>query len=77
MEFFFLYSSCLFGATISLLYRIVWLCFPLIVIELLQTPNSPIAPGSSGGRKTSNRIILVCHGSTQSNTEVRRNGQKV
>lgn len=48
----------------------------LIVIKLLQTPNSPIAAGSSGGRKTSNRIILACHGYTQSNTEVRRNDQK-
>ncbi|XP_008777989.1 2-carboxy-D-arabinitol-1-phosphatase-like [Phoenix dactylifera] len=37
--------------------------------RLNQTPNSPIAPGSSGGRKTNRRIILVCHGATQSNTE--------
>ncbi|CAL5432291.1 unnamed protein product [Camellia sinensis] len=37
--------------------------------RLEVTPNSPIAAGSSGGRKTSNRIILVCHGSSQSGSE--------
>ncbi|KAK9153775.1 hypothetical protein Sjap_001255 [Stephania japonica] len=37
--------------------------------RLNQTPNSPVASGSSGGRKTSMRIILACHGSTQINTE--------
>lgn len=42
-------------------------------LTLLQTPNSPVAPGTSGGRKTRNRIILVCHGTTQSNTEVQKN----
>ncbi|KAL7197610.1 hypothetical protein ACSBR2_020199 [Camellia fascicularis] len=41
---------------------------PLYAI-VTQTPNSPIAAGSSGGRKTSNRIILVCHGSSQSGSE--------
>ncbi|KAG0484970.1 hypothetical protein HPP92_009049 [Vanilla planifolia] len=30
------------------------------------TPNSPVSLGSSGGRKTDLRIILVCHGATQS-----------
>ncbi|KAL7254825.1 hypothetical protein ACSBR1_009050 [Camellia fascicularis] len=34
-----------------------------------KTPNSPIAAGSFGGRKTSNRIILVCHGSSQSGSK--------
>ncbi|MQL79371.1 hypothetical protein Taro_011820 [Colocasia esculenta] len=38
--------------------------------RLNQTPNSPIARGSSSGRKTSKRIILVCHGATQSNAEM-------
>ncbi|XP_071724121.1 probable 2-carboxy-D-arabinitol-1-phosphatase [Rutidosis leptorrhynchoides] len=33
--------------------------------RLNQTPNSPVADGSSAGRKTSKRIILVCHGSSQ------------
>ncbi|XP_065010397.1 2-carboxy-D-arabinitol-1-phosphatase-like [Musa acuminata AAA Group] len=42
----------------------------ICVNRLNQTPNSPVAPGTSGGRKTRNRIILVCHGTTQSNTEV-------
>ncbi|KAL5580280.1 hypothetical protein UlMin_012722 [Ulmus minor] len=43
---------------------------PFICLNRLnQTPNSPVAAGSSGGRKASNRIILVCHGSTQTNTE--------
>lgn len=32
--------------------------------RLNQTPNSPIAAGSSAGRKASKRIILVCHGSS-------------
>jgi len=36
----------------------------------MQTPGSPIAGGKSGGRETSKRIILVCNGSTQGNTEV-------
>lgn len=40
-------------------------------IELLmQTPGSPIAGGKSGGREPSKRIILICNGSTQGNTEV-------
>ncbi|EXB53696.1 hypothetical protein L484_008980 [Morus notabilis] len=43
---------------------------PLICLNRLnQTPNSPVAGGSFGGRKTSKRIILVCHGSTLTNTE--------
>ncbi|XP_010243762.1 PREDICTED: probable 2-carboxy-D-arabinitol-1-phosphatase [Nelumbo nucifera] len=43
---------------------------PYICLNRLnQTPNSPIAAGSFGGRKTSKRIILVCHGSTESNVE--------
>ncbi|XP_031265351.1 probable 2-carboxy-D-arabinitol-1-phosphatase [Pistacia vera] len=33
--------------------------------RLNQTPNSPVATGSSGGRKASKRIVLVCYGSTQ------------
>ncbi|KAE8037492.1 hypothetical protein FH972_010078 [Carpinus fangiana] len=41
---------------------------PLICLNRLnQTPNSPIA--ASGGRKASERIILVCHGATQSSIE--------
>ncbi|ONI01067.1 hypothetical protein PRUPE_6G119800 [Prunus persica] len=43
---------------------------PYICLNRLnQTPSSPVAARSSGGRKASNRIILVCHGSTQSNAE--------
>lgn len=37
--------------------------------RLNQTPNSPVAAGSSGGRKTSKRIILVCNGTTQVDSE--------
>ncbi|KAL5974567.1 hypothetical protein ACLOJK_031237 [Asimina triloba] len=37
---------------------------------LLQTPNSPIAAGSSAGRKTSKRIVLVCYGATENSSEV-------
>lgn len=37
--------------------------------RLNQTPNTPLAAGSSGGRKTSKRIVLVCHGATQNNDE--------
>lgn len=36
---------------------------------MVQTPNSPIAAGSSGGRKTSMRMILVCHGISQNDPE--------
>ncbi|KAM1310004.1 hypothetical protein ACFX13_006776 [Malus domestica] len=43
---------------------------PFICLNRLnQTPSSPVASGSSGGRKASKRIVLVCHGSTQSDTE--------
>lgn len=38
--------------------------------RLNQTPNSPVAAGSSGGRKTSNRIILACQGATQNSPEI-------
>ncbi|EOY33553.1 Phosphoglycerate/bisphosphoglycerate mutase family protein isoform 1 [Theobroma cacao] len=39
---------------------------PYICLNRLnQTPSSPVATGSSGGRKTSKRIILICQGSTQ------------
>nr|GMD25481.1 probable 2-carboxy-D-arabinitol-1-phosphatase [Ipomoea batatas] len=34
--------------------------------RLNQTPGSPVATGGSGGRKTSKRIILVCHGVSES-----------
>ncbi|XP_044469457.1 probable 2-carboxy-D-arabinitol-1-phosphatase [Mangifera indica] len=37
--------------------------------RLNQTPNSPVATGSSVGRKTSKRIVLVCYGSTQGETQ--------
>lgn len=37
--------------------------------RLNQTPNSPLAAGSSGGRKSNKRIILVCHGATENNNE--------
>lgn len=43
---------------------------PYICLNRLnQTPNSPVAAGSSAGRKTSKRIILVSHGTTQGGTE--------
>ncbi|KAK9279034.1 hypothetical protein L1049_012709 [Liquidambar formosana] len=43
---------------------------PYICLNRLnQTPSSPVAAGSSGGRKACKRIILVCHGFSQSNTE--------
>ncbi|GFZ07307.1 phosphoglycerate/bisphosphoglycerate mutase family protein [Actinidia rufa] len=42
---------------------------PYICLNRLnQTPNSPVA-GSSAGRKTSKRIVLVCHGSSQGDSE--------
>lgn len=41
---------------------------PYICLNRLnQTPNSPIAAGTSAGRKASKRIILVCHGSLVDN----------
>lgn len=43
--------------------------------RLNQTPTSPIAGGSSGGRKTCKRIILICHGSSQSNTESQKTAE--
>ncbi|XP_076903890.1 putative 2-carboxy-D-arabinitol-1-phosphatase [Bidens hawaiensis] len=39
---------------------------PYICLNRLnQTPSSPIAAGSSAGRKADKRIVLVCHGSTE------------
>ncbi|KAF0933303.1 hypothetical protein E2562_017088 [Oryza meyeriana var. granulata] len=35
-----------------------------------QTPNSPVASGNSGGRKTSKRIILFCQGTTRNSAEI-------
>jgi hypothetical protein len=35
-------------------------------VNLKQTPNSPVASGTSSGRKTKGRMILVCQGATQS-----------
>ncbi|KAL6205376.1 hypothetical protein ACLB2K_022636 [Fragaria x ananassa] len=40
---------------------------PYICLNRLN--QTPIEAGSSGGRKTSKRIILVCHGSTQMSAE--------
>ncbi|XP_049410059.1 probable 2-carboxy-D-arabinitol-1-phosphatase [Solanum stenotomum] len=37
--------------------------------RLNQTPGSPVAAGSSAGRKTSKRIVLVCHGVSESDLE--------
>ncbi|KAF8098901.1 hypothetical protein N665_0256s0031 [Sinapis alba] len=41
--------------------------------RLNQTPSSPLAGGSSGGREASKQIILVCHG--QSDNEASSNDQ--
>ncbi|KAK9690089.1 hypothetical protein RND81_09G104300 [Saponaria officinalis] len=44
---------------------------PYICLNRLnQTPSSPIAGGTSAGRKASSRIILVCHGSLENTGEV-------
>ncbi|XP_051134661.1 probable 2-carboxy-D-arabinitol-1-phosphatase isoform X2 [Andrographis paniculata] len=47
--------------------------------RLNQTPGSPVASGSSGGRKASMRIILVCQGfspnDVESSNPFTRNGQ--
>ncbi|XP_022958176.1 probable 2-carboxy-D-arabinitol-1-phosphatase [Cucurbita moschata] len=41
---------------------------PIICLNRLnQTPNSPVASGSSGGRKAAKRIVLVCHGVSETN----------
>ncbi|XP_059300382.1 probable 2-carboxy-D-arabinitol-1-phosphatase [Lycium ferocissimum] len=37
--------------------------------RLNQTPGSPVAVGSSAGRKASNRIVLVCHGVSESDLQ--------
>ncbi|KAJ8563483.1 hypothetical protein K7X08_031935 [Anisodus acutangulus] len=37
--------------------------------RLNQTPGSPVAAGSSAGRKASTRIVLVCHGVSESDLE--------
>ncbi|KAJ0238778.1 2-carboxy-D-arabinitol-1-phosphatase [Hirschfeldia incana] len=43
--------------------------------RLNQTPSSPLAGGSSGGRKASKQIILVCHGHGQGDNEASTNDQ--
>ncbi|WZY75354.1 hypothetical protein YC2023_021738 [Brassica napus] len=45
---------------------------PIRAVQM-QTPSSPLAGGSSGGRKASKQIILVCHG--QSDNEASTNDQ--
>ena len=35
-----------------------------------QTPSPPIATDQSAGRKASTKVILVCHGATDSTLEV-------
>ncbi|XP_060173881.1 probable 2-carboxy-D-arabinitol-1-phosphatase [Lycium barbarum] len=37
--------------------------------RLNQTPGSPVAVGSSAGRKASNRMVLVCHGVSESDLQ--------
>lgn len=45
-------------------------CPPYICLNRLnQIPNSPVAPGHSGGRKAKDRVVLVCHGTTASIAE--------
>ncbi|XP_074312430.1 putative 2-carboxy-D-arabinitol-1-phosphatase [Silene latifolia] len=44
---------------------------PYICLNRLnQTPGSPIAGGTSAGRKASSRIILACHGTSENSGEV-------
>ncbi|KAL9247400.1 hypothetical protein vseg_020836 [Gypsophila vaccaria] len=45
------------------------MCPYICLNRLNQTPNSPIAGGTSAGRKASSRIILVCHGSLENSGE--------
>ncbi|KAG8093594.1 hypothetical protein GUJ93_ZPchr0012g20445 [Zizania palustris] len=42
--------------------------------RLNQTPNPPVVSASSGGRKTSKRVILVCQGATQNSAEISLTG---
>lgn len=45
---------------------------PFVCLDRLnQTPSPPVAGGQSGGRKGGHRIILVCHGATDSAVEER------
>ncbi|KAJ4824748.1 hypothetical protein Tsubulata_032397 [Turnera subulata] len=49
---------------------------PLICLNRLnQTPSSPIAGGASAGRKTSKRMILVCHGTAEATSPNSRDSQ--
>lgn len=38
--------------------------------RMMQTPSPPVAGEQSSGRKAACRIILVCHGATESSVEV-------
>ncbi|KAK4786029.1 hypothetical protein SAY86_002718 [Trapa natans] len=43
---------------------------PFICLNRLnQTPGSPVSSGTSAGRKSNKRIVLVCHGVTQANSD--------
>lgn len=47
-------------------------CSPYISLNRLnQIPNSPLTPDHSGGRRTKDRLVLVCHGTTASIAEGR------
>ncbi|KAG7551551.1 Histidine phosphatase superfamily [Arabidopsis thaliana x Arabidopsis arenosa] len=45
--------------------------------RLNQTPNSPLAGGSSGGRKASKQVILVCHGQGNNEDSAATNDQSM
>ncbi|KAG7556117.1 Histidine phosphatase superfamily [Arabidopsis suecica] len=45
--------------------------------RLNQTPNSPLAGGSSGGRKASKQVILVCHGQGNNKDSAATNDQSM
>jgi hypothetical protein len=49
---------------------LTWFLISSMYLYVVQTPNSPVALGSSAGRKTNKRIILACQGATQSTPEV-------
>lgn len=45
---------------------------PYVCLDRLnQTPSPPVAREQAGGRKAAHRIILVCHGATESSVEKR------
>ncbi|KAK6936162.1 LOW QUALITY PROTEIN: Histidine phosphatase superfamily, clade-1 [Dillenia turbinata] len=58
------------GSPYICLNRLIEARISTLGVGPIPRPSSPVSAGSSGGRKTSKWIILVCHGSSQMNRDI-------